>query len=671
MFLDFYGLREQPFGVTPDPRYFYPSASHRKAFESLIRGVQYQIGFALLIAEPGMGKTTLLFDLLKTHRTSAETAFIFNTQCTPHEFLRELLHELRITTVENDMVRLQSDFKLFVIDRARTKPILLVIDEAQNLSDSVLETIRILSNFETPKRKLLHIILSGQPQLADNIRQPHLLQLMQRITLVDRLERIPSAEIDAYIRHRLRIAGHDGSPLFSPEAVAKIDLQSGGIPRSINRLCFNALIAGADVGAKELSGDIIDQVADDLDLGFGAGRNRTKPNTAMRHGTTAEANTSATTEIADDPNEKPCPPKLGEPCDTELEMSRTTPEDKKPAQLEHPNASDAPRLQTLAGMAERSQEAPAKPRPQRNAYLSTLVVSVALLLSAALVVSAQIGEGQGDAWLALEKAKSRGVELFEQMMNEHGEELTTANGPAIQTTAPTPTAGVQQKSPDGDVTRPTAPRNKAAQTSEGDAAGNASAPVSRRALPPSMSTVTVTASSEVPIAEHNGSPHSAVPSATSTSPDSPQQADPAVLASHADIESHVPTTMAPNIAVPSKSPATDPSPTAPRTNSTVLLHSASVSGKNRPQRSEPMRLVKLIRPEYPESARAAGIEGDVFLAVTVGNNGVVQQVQVNDGNPMLAMAAVEAVKQWRYAPSYTGNSAASSEFSVMVQFKFQ
>src|SRR5580693_932655 len=167
MFLEYYGFREQPFGVTPDPRYLYLSPAHREALASLFYGIEVGRGFLALIAKPGMGKTTLLFHLLEKFRNSAKTAFLFQTQCTSREFMRFLLAELGHETDGHDFVRMHEEFNRRLLQEARAgNRFIVVIDEAQNLEPSVLETVRLLSDFETPRAKLMHIILAGQPELA-------------------------------------------------------------------------------------------------------------------------------------------------------------------------------------------------------------------------------------------------------------------------------------------------------------------------------------------------------------------------------------------------------------------------------------------------------------------------------------------------------------------------
>ncbi len=245
MYLNFYGLREQPFGVTPDPRYLYLSAAHREAFASLYYGIEANRGFLGLIAKPGMGKTTILFHLLEKFRTTARTAFLFQTQCNSREFMRYLLAELGYEGDSQDFVRLHEEFNRRLLQEARAgNRLIVVIDEAQNLDSSVLETVRLLSDFETPRAKLMHIILSGQPELADKLASPGLSQLRQRVSILHGLEPLPSWEIKAYIEHRMKIAGYEGEPVFTPDAYEAIADFTEGIPRNVNNFCFNALSLG-------------------------------------------------------------------------------------------------------------------------------------------------------------------------------------------------------------------------------------------------------------------------------------------------------------------------------------------------------------------------------------------------------------------------------------------
>jgi type II secretory pathway predicted ATPase ExeA len=267
MFLDFYRLREQPFGVTPDPRYLYFSPAHREALASLFYGIETGRGFLSLVAQPGMGKTTLLFQLLKRWKGYVHSAFLFQTQCDSRELLRYLMEDLGLDSQDRDIVRMHADLNDFLFRETKAgKRVVLFIDEAQNLSDSVLETVRLLSDFEAPDKKLLQIVLAGQPELEQRLARPGLTQLGQRIAVRARLEALPAAEAVRYINHRLHVAGYQGTELFTPEAAAAIAERSRGIPRLINHLCFNALSLGCAMHSRQIGPEIVREAAGDLAL---------------------------------------------------------------------------------------------------------------------------------------------------------------------------------------------------------------------------------------------------------------------------------------------------------------------------------------------------------------------------------------------------------------------
>src|SRR5258708_15276330 len=212
MFLDFYKLREQPFGVTPDPRYLYFSPGHREALASMFYGIETGRGFLSLVAEPGMGKTTLLFQLLQRWKGYVHSAFLFQTQCDSRELIRYLLDDLGIENKGEDIVRMHSELNEFLFRETKAgRRVVVFIDEAQNLSDTVLETVRLLSDFEAPDKKLLQIILAGQPELEERLSRPRLAQLRQRIAIQSRLEALSPGEAIRYVRHRLEYAGHEGT----------------------------------------------------------------------------------------------------------------------------------------------------------------------------------------------------------------------------------------------------------------------------------------------------------------------------------------------------------------------------------------------------------------------------------------------------------------------------
>jgi general secretion pathway protein A len=267
MFLDYYGLQEQPFGVTPDPRYLYFSAMHREALASLFYGIETGCGFMTLVAPPGMGKTTLLLHLLERLRRSTRTVFLFQTQCDSREFFRYLLTDLGVDANHQDMAQMHEALNSVLLSNARMgRRFVLIIDEAQNLKKTVLETVRLLSDFETPAAKLMQIVLSGQPQLADRLSHPDLMQFRQRISIVSRLSPLTRVEMMNYIHHRLNVASYAGPPLFNYDAIDQILAHSDGVPRNINNICFNALTLGYAKRQKLIDGSIVSEVLADLDM---------------------------------------------------------------------------------------------------------------------------------------------------------------------------------------------------------------------------------------------------------------------------------------------------------------------------------------------------------------------------------------------------------------------
>lgn len=267
MVLDFYKLAEQPFGVTPDSRFLYLGPQHREALASLVYGTESNRGFLALIAKPGMGKTSLLYHYLSYLRDKARTAFVFRTDCDSREFIRHLLLDVGIDVAGMDLPAMHDALNRLLAGEMRAgRRFVLVIDEAQNLEEKVLESIRLLSNFETPRMKLMQIVLAGQPQLADRLASPSMAQLRQRVSMVIRIEPFTHQEINAYIDHRLWIAGCDKPSLFTVGARTLIAQHSEGIPRNINNLCFNAMSMACALKRKTIDRDVVAEVIADLDL---------------------------------------------------------------------------------------------------------------------------------------------------------------------------------------------------------------------------------------------------------------------------------------------------------------------------------------------------------------------------------------------------------------------
>ena len=275
MLFDFFGLREDPFGVTPETRFLYPSSVHEEARASLAHSFHSGRGFVVLVGQPGMGKTTLLMDFLQKLKSSARTAFLFQTQCSSHELLEQLMLELNLGVRSESPSQLHDRLRAFLAKEHSTgKRVVIVVDEAQNLQDPVLETVRLLSDFETQRSKLLHIVLSGQPQLADKLMAPGLLQLRQRIGMVCRLSPLTTRETREYIQYRLMVAGRPiDRPLFSPGAYEMIAELSKGIPRNINNICFHALSIAYPLNRVLIDTDIVDEASSDIDLSWESSSN--------------------------------------------------------------------------------------------------------------------------------------------------------------------------------------------------------------------------------------------------------------------------------------------------------------------------------------------------------------------------------------------------------------
>jgi len=246
MYLEYYGLSESPFNITPDPKFLFFSPTHRDAMQHLKYGVEAKKGFIVLIGEVGCGKTTLCRQFLnELHETNCETALILNPRITETELLRTILKELghpTTTDSTNDLVNEVSQVLLEKIHAGRD--IALIVDECQNLSFEVLEQLRLLSNLETDTQKLLQIVLIGQPEFREKLSDHRLRQLRQRILVSYALKPLTIEEVAHYIRYRLTRAGANGRPSFTKLAVRTIWKASDGIPRLVNNLCDKALLAG-------------------------------------------------------------------------------------------------------------------------------------------------------------------------------------------------------------------------------------------------------------------------------------------------------------------------------------------------------------------------------------------------------------------------------------------
>ncbi len=253
MYVEFYGLAERPFNITPDPRYLFFSRGHREAWEHILFGIEQSKGFIQVTGEVGAGKSTLCRAVLEELGEGYATALILNPVMTGIQLVRSILRELGLDARGNDRVRLVERLNAFLLESAAaSRDVVLFIDEAQDMSDALLEEVRLLSNLETDDRKLLQIVLIGQPELREKLDRPGLRQLRQRITVRYHLGPLGRSETEAYILHRLNVAGSNGRPIFSSWAMRGIYRYSGGVPRLINAVCDAALLAGFADGVDTL-----------------------------------------------------------------------------------------------------------------------------------------------------------------------------------------------------------------------------------------------------------------------------------------------------------------------------------------------------------------------------------------------------------------------------------
>src|ERR1051325_8804444 len=266
MYKQFYGLRDIPFSLAPDPKYLFRTESLLEVFATLQYGIESGKGLVVVTGEVGTGKTTILRSMLQSLDRSILAAYIFNPLLSSKDFFDLLSTEFRIPPQQSKAAMLRRLGELLVTRHKRGLNTVLVIDEAHLLPPHLLEEIRLLSNFETTREKLLQIILCGQPELHASLGQPEQRQLKQRVSLKCSIKTLAPRETAEYIRWRLRVAGAQNEHLFEPEAVKTIHQLSGGIPRIINNICDNALLTGFSEESRLITTSIIREVADDLDL---------------------------------------------------------------------------------------------------------------------------------------------------------------------------------------------------------------------------------------------------------------------------------------------------------------------------------------------------------------------------------------------------------------------
>jgi general secretion pathway protein A len=267
MYKDHFGLTEYPFSLTPDPKFIVPTASYNELLASLYYGIEMAKGLIVLTGEVGTGKTTALRWTIKRLDVGVLAAYIFNPHLSIEEFYHHLSDVLGIKMWANKSELLTQMGKLLDARHRRGLRTILIVDEAHELSDEVLEEIRLLLNFESDNAKHLQIVLTGQPELRDRLKQSNLRQLRQRVAVRCKMPSLPNAaEVGRYVTERLRIAGAPRLDIFTNEAITLIYQCSEGIPRQINNLCDNAMIAAFAADESTISRELVVEVAENLDM---------------------------------------------------------------------------------------------------------------------------------------------------------------------------------------------------------------------------------------------------------------------------------------------------------------------------------------------------------------------------------------------------------------------
>jgi general secretion pathway protein A len=267
LFLQHFDLTEDPFGVTPDPRFLYFGAEHKEAVSSLYYSVVENRGFAAMVAGPGMGKTTLLNYLSDRVKDRADLAFVVCSSEDRGEMLGEILIGLGLPDVSGSYLENWRRFQQFLLERRESgRKVVLVCDEAQSASQTMLENLRLLSNLETTNTKLVQILLAGQPALAQKLQSPELVQLRQRINVLCQIRPLDEAEVARYVEHRLQVAGRR-KRLFTVGAIQALTTHSQGVPRNINTLCYNSMAVASVLGRKLIDEEIVTSAVAELTLG--------------------------------------------------------------------------------------------------------------------------------------------------------------------------------------------------------------------------------------------------------------------------------------------------------------------------------------------------------------------------------------------------------------------
>lgn len=266
MYRTFYSLNRKPFSITSSPSFLYLSNRHKEALAHMMYGIRERVGFIEITGEVGTGKTTVCRALLNELDPSVKTAFIFNSNLSEIQLLQTILEDLGIKSTAKNKGGMFAELNQFLIEQLRLgNNVVVIIDEAQNLSKKHLEQIRMLSNLESEDEKLIQIVLVGQPELREKLRDPSLRQLRQRISVRYHIEALDRKETEAYIRHRLAVAGAGDAVRFDEDALDEIFRYSGGTPRLVNILCDKALLNGFVKESRIITQEITQQTIQEIE----------------------------------------------------------------------------------------------------------------------------------------------------------------------------------------------------------------------------------------------------------------------------------------------------------------------------------------------------------------------------------------------------------------------
>jgi TonB family protein len=660
--LKHFALRELPFGDTPNPSYLFSSRMHCAALRSMIQSIELNLGFTVLLGEPGMGKTTLLLQLLTQYRESARTAFLFQTQGGRFDLLRFLASELELPDTKGDEVLLHQRLREMLVNEARAgRKVLVIIDEAQNLNQTSLEAIRLLSDFETASSKLLHIILAGSARLCETLQTPDLSPLTQRIMTICRLEPFTAEEVRLYVIFRLQTAGSPNpGNVFTPEALAAIAEESGGVPRLVNSICYRALSSAFASGKRRVNAGIARQAVRDLALSdsgrgwntSGLGFSLPTDNQEWREARLESREHVHVSGPGDSPFSNRVEPDHPSTAASSSSVPSSSSFSPPFSPLPSPATSSTLPNKSVPPSASRNEHTVTKNiRLKRDSLLGMGVPEfpglksrgtkhdrLTLALAALVAITLLLWGG----WFVLRGKTERDMTIA---ANIRAADTGVASNSMAHTTAVE-----DPRSPGQEIIQPRAGKHRPSSLLSG------------LSLVPSPNGESNIGSAERKMPEAGGSRTS--PPMVETLP---QTEIPSQLSRHSVNSNETEATVRVNPGNISKF-STEPNlPLATGQPHIPLLSLASTTESAPTPDASLRRPIKVVQPEYPEMAKIRRIGGVVLLELEVDARGNVQKVRTVSGNSLLSEAAKTAARQWQYPPSANDQSAPSV---MQVRFNF-